>query len=206
MAALNTIGGIHYEMMRRCYNEKSVMYPTYGAVGIEVCKEWHNREEFKKWAKENGYVKGLRLERIDSSKNYEPENCRFGTRSKKFNSKTQKQKSLRNHRMNLKIICGVPQKYSKTRLYRIYIAMHRRCEDELNTNYKHYGGRGISVCKEWSGKDGFFYFYKWAMENGYSDELSIDRINNDKGYSPSNCRWATATEQNSNRRCCKKKL
>ena len=68
MASLDTIGGLHYEMMRRCYNENSVIYTTYGAVGIKVCKEWHDREVFWKWCKENGYVKGLRLNRIDSTK------------------------------------------------------------------------------------------------------------------------------------------
>ena len=60
MADLNTIGGLHYEMMRRCYNETSVAYKDYGAKGITVCLEWHDRENFRKWAIENGYEKGLR--------------------------------------------------------------------------------------------------------------------------------------------------
>ena len=78
MASLNNIGGLHYEMMRRCYNKNSVAYKDYGAKGISVCEEWHDRESFRKWAIENGYIKGLRLERIDSKKGYDPSNCRFG--------------------------------------------------------------------------------------------------------------------------------
>lgn len=95
---------------------------------------------------------------------------------------------------------GVPDKYSKLRIYRIFVGMHSRCEHISNTHYENYGGRGISVCKEWSGKDGFFYFYKWSMESGYSNELSIDRIDNEKGYCPENCRWVTMKEQIDNRR------
>ena len=78
MANLNNIGGLHYEMIKRCYNPNSVAYKDYGAKGIEVCDEWQDRTQFKKWCIENNYVKGMRLERIDSTKNYEPSNCRFG--------------------------------------------------------------------------------------------------------------------------------
>lgn len=75
MADLNSLGGIHYEMMRRCYNPKSVMWKWYGEKGIGVCEEWHDREAFKKWARDNGYEKGMRLERKDFSSNYCPDNC-----------------------------------------------------------------------------------------------------------------------------------
>lgn len=78
-----------------------------------------------------------------------------------------------------------------------------RCDNPKNKKYHLYGGRGITVCEEW--KNSFPAFHEWAIANGYSDELSIDRIDNDKGYSPDNCRWATITEQNRNRRCCKGK-
>ena len=76
--------------------------------------------------------------------------------------------------------------------------MKNRCNNPNEPRYSDYGGRGITVCQEWL--DDFMNFYNWAMENGYSDELSIDRINNDKGYSPDNCRWSTKKEQANNTR------
>ena len=201
MADLNSIGGIHYEMMRRCYNEKSVAYKDYGAKGICVCKEWHDREVFRKWCKDNGYIKGLRLERIDTKRNYEPSNCRFGRMNAYKNGIGRYSRNVRKHRKDIKELCGVPKRYSHLRIYRIFVGMHSRCEIPSNSHYDNYGGRGICVCEEWSGNDGFFYFYKWSMENGYTNKLSIDRLDNNKGYSPGNCKWSTTKEQIENRRC-----
>ena len=85
-----------------------------------------------------------------------------------------------------------------TRLYRIWKDIKRRTLNPKHKQYNDYGGRGITICEEW--KNDFMSFYNWAMSNGYSDELSIDRIDNDGNYCPENCRWTTQTIQNRNQR------
>jgi len=85
---------------------------------------------------------------------------------------------------------------SKTRLFNIYWGMRHRYESEKHNRYKHYGGKGIRVCKEWQT---FEPFMEWALNNGYAKNLSIDRINNDGNYEPSNCQWATIKEQANNK-------
>jgi len=83
-----------------------------------------------------------------------------------------------------------------TRIYRIFGAMHERCRNVNHDSYPRYGGKGISVCAEWSD---FVTFRDWAMSNGYKDDLTIDREDGTKGYEPSNCRWATRITQSRNR-------
>lgn len=89
-----------------------------------------------------------------------------------------------------------------TRIHDIWCNMKGRCFNKNNPRYDDWGGRGITVCDEW--KNSFESFYDWAMANGYSDNLSLDRIDNNKNYEPSNCRWATPKEQANNRRITRK--
>lgn len=85
-----------------------------------------------------------------------------------------------------------------TRIYRIRSGMIARCYNENAASYPKYGAKGITVCDEWLGENGFINFYNWAMENGYKDNLTLDRINPKGNYEPSNCRWATYKEQANN--------
>lgn len=102
---------------------------------------------------------------------------------------------------------------TRTRLNSCYHAMLTRCYCENHPEFNIYGGRGIEVCFEWRNKEkvigtscitkGFVAFRDWALSHGYTDELTLDRIDNDKGYAPDNCRWVTMTAQVRNRSCAR---
>lgn len=85
-----------------------------------------------------------------------------------------------------------------TRLYTIYTQMKQRCYNPNRREYKNYGGRGIGVCSEWL--SGFDVFSNWAYSNGYCDNLTLDRINNNGNYEPNNCRWVSMKAQSNNKR------
>lgn len=87
---------------------------------------------------------------------------------------------------------------TKTKLYKVWINMKSRCKNTNVPNYSSYGGRGIMICDEWL--NDFNNFYNWAMNNGYKEGLSIDRVDVDGDYKPSNCRWADISTQNNNKR------
>lgn len=100
--------------------------------------------------------------------------------------------------------CGCWKRYatkkhgqSRERIYAIWYGIKERCYNKKCPNYKKYGNKGITMCDEWV--ESFKSFYDWSMMNGYAKNLSLDRINNDKGYSPDNCRWVTVKEQNNNK-------
>lgn len=84
-----------------------------------------------------------------------------------------------------------------TKIYHVWRGIYCRCNDPNDKNYPRYGGRGITICKEWMDPRKFF---AWSFLNGYTIDLTLDRIDNEKGYCPENCRWATEKQQQRNRR------
>lgn len=88
---------------------------------------------------------------------------------------------------------------SHTRLHTIWHSMYCRCYYSSTNQYKNYGGKGIKVCEEWKHIDGFINFYNWAINNGYNEDLTLDRIDNEKDYCPENCRWATSKFQSNHK-------
>lgn len=105
--------------------------------------------------------------------------------------------------------CGITRiihgmSYSK--LYKVYDGMKSRCYKKSNPRYKNYGERGIRICDEWLGKDGRNQFVKWALNHGYKEGLSIDRIDCNGNYTPENCRWTTNSVQMFNRQKRKSRL
>lgn len=103
--------------------------------------------------------------------------------------------------------CGCMQKehpnntrhnMANTRIYQTWSNVKGRCKNPTDRAYKWYGARGITICEEWD--NNFMAFYEWAIENGYADDLTLDRIDANGNYEPSNCRWITIQKQQNNRR------
>ena len=101
----------------------------------------------------------------------------------------------------LRTIHGESPKQNKknaSRLYGIWLGMKTRCSNPTHHDYHYYGERGVSVCEEWA--NNYLSFKHWAIDNGYDDSLTIDRIDVNGNYEPSNCRWVTMCEQSQNKR------
>jgi RNA-splicing ligase RtcB len=99
---------------------------------------------------------------------------------------------------------GATKSGSRERLYIIWTGMRERCYRESHQSFKYYGGRGIQVCEEWKGC--FSIFRRWALENGYRSDKSIERIDVDGNYEPANCKWATDKQQARNKGIAKNAL
>lgn len=99
---------------------------------------------------------------------------------------------------DIRSITGKKHGMEGTKIYHVWKSMKQRCFNSNHKSFKYYGGRGITVCDEW--KNDFQAFYDWAMANGYKEGLTIDRIDANGNYEPSNCEWVTQKQNNSHRR------
>ena len=155
-----------------------------------------------------GMVKIIKLDRIENRRTYWLCECECGKifvrRSDNITNKEVKSCGCY-RKQNNKIIGylhGDGCKKSKYhRLYQCYMNMKQRCYNSNCNQFKDWGGRGIIVCDEW--KNNYLVFKKWAIDNGYEDNLTLDRIDVNGNYEPDNCRWINKTEQNRNTRKCK---
>lgn len=157
---------------QKCQNPSNKSYKSFGGRGILFHEDWNDFDVFSDWALTNGYTKGKTIELIDKDASFSPKNCFFSTK-------------FQHHGM------------SQSRLYIEWKNMLLRCNTPSHKSYKDYGGRGISVCSQWHE---FPNFKDWALANGYNDDLSIDRIDVNGNYEPSNCRFTDMVTQCNNRR------
>ena len=221
---------IYRGMHQRCNNSNCDGYKDYGGRGIRICAEWlENFMSFYNWALSNGYDDSLSIDRINVNGNYEPNNCRWAT-TKEQNRNTRKNvfieikgkvktlaewaeiSGINSNVIKYRWAKGkrdsellvpkdtniIREKSNRERLLGILSGVKSRCLNPNNDAFKHYGGRGIIVCREWV--EDFNNFYIWATTNGYSSELTLDRIDVNGNYEPGNCRWSTTQEQSNNKR------
>jgi len=160
---------------QKCQNPSNKSFKSFGERGILFHEDWNNFDVFSAWALANGYTQGKTIELINKDASFSPENCFFSTK-------------FQHHGM------------SQSRLYTEWRMMLNRCNYPSHKSYSDYGGRGIKVCAEWQD---FLAYKDWALANGYNDDLTIDRIDVDGNYEPSNCRFVDMVTQCNNRRSSK---
>ncbi|WP_290772402.1 hypothetical protein [Anaerofustis sp.] len=108
--------------------------------------------------------------------------------------KTLRASDLYNNKTNSCRCQVIKHGMNRTKIYSIYHNMKDRCLNPNNHAYNNYGSRGINICEDWLNENGFINFYNWSISNGYQEGLSIDRINIEGNYKPTNCRWITVSE------------
>jgi hypothetical protein len=162
-------------MRVKCYSSNKDNHHKKGEIWI--CDEWKDDPvAFANWARQNGYEEGLQFVRKDKEDGYHPDNCSF----------LRIEEAVKTHGLRY------------TRLYSIWTQMIQRCTNPNLAHYERYGGRGITVCKEW--RRSIESFKEWAEVNGYKDGLTLDRIDVNGNYEPANCKWSTEVEQQRNKR------
>lgn len=158
---------------------------------MSVAKHAFTGEKFGRWTLiQDSYIKNKRVHALCK--------CECGTIKEKRLSEFKKSQSCGCFTKEINTKHGK----SKTKIYRIYKSMKNRCYNKTFIQFDNYGGRDISICQEWL--DNFLIFEEWALANGYQEGLQIDRINNDLGYSPENCRWVTHAQNQYNKKSYKK--
>lgn len=162
------------------YPKSSLVGQTFGRLTVikEVEKENNNRKRY--WLCKCTCNKEIIVEQ-GNLKNHLTQSCGC----------LRKEKAVQNNPTHLNGL-------SETRLYQTWYNMKERCYNKERKDYEYYGKIGITVCEEW--KSNFLSFYEWAINNGYEDDLTIDRVNPYGNYEPTNCRWATRKEQAHNKR------
>lgn len=212
----------------RCTNPRATGFKDYGGKGVSVCDRWLVFGNFLADMGECPSDKHS-LDRIDNAKGYEPENCRWLLRSLQNRNRTTNRIIVANGvtatMAEWAEKTGLTPEAIRTRLNRgwtgeraintpmrlkrnpskslrestkgIWYEMVRRCTNPKDLSYPNYGGRGVQVCGRWAGS---FDLFVADVGERPSFSHSIDRIDNEKGYEPSNCRWATSKEQAANQR------
>lgn len=214
---------------QRCGNPNNPSYRDYGARGVRVAAAWNGAAGFVSFLTDVGIAPTAQhsIDRIDGTKGYEPGNCRWATpATQSANRRSVRQyahdgQSLTliewaralnmsyttlDYRLRVGGLsfaqatvepCGPFREVRRGKVYTAWLQIKQRCHNPRHHQYANYGGRGILVCDTW--RTSFDAFYA-EVGDPPTPQHSLDRRNNEKGYEPGNCRWATSHEQAQNRR------